>query len=281
MIVDDKNNAVLCKKEEAQLSGFTATYSNTVMCWFRLHEISCSLITFMQGCTIAECQVTVVTKFFMVKLKVKCTFVQALRSCTDCMDHRGSRGIALLFLDHSTRRGWGVSVTPWPLFTTGKDQVPNVQEAGWAPGPVWTSAQNLAPTGIQSPDHPACSQSLYWLCYPVHKFCMVVPNICGSSEWNFLYIILLTPGILRWFLDFWKIFALLYSYIHIYMHVHMHAGIQHICLHAMVSCLTILFPTVFVRFGISVLSWWAAVQTDVIHQLLQSMQTNGRICILK
>ena len=27
-----------------------------------------------------------------------------------------------------------------------------VQEAGWAPGPVWTGAENLAPTGIRSPN---------------------------------------------------------------------------------------------------------------------------------
>jgi hypothetical protein len=30
----------------------------------------------------------------------------------------------------------------------GKDPVPIVQEAGWAPGPVWTGAENLAPTGF-------------------------------------------------------------------------------------------------------------------------------------
>jgi hypothetical protein len=34
------------------------------------------------------------------------------------------------------------------LFTPGKDPVPIVQEAGWAPWPVWTGAENLAPTGI-------------------------------------------------------------------------------------------------------------------------------------
>jgi len=34
-----------------------------------------------------------------------------------------------------------------------------------APGPVWTGAKNLVPTGIQSPDRPACSQSLYRLSY--------------------------------------------------------------------------------------------------------------------
>jgi hypothetical protein len=49
-----------------------------------------------------------------------------------------------------------------------KDPVPIVQEAGWAPGPVWTGAQNLAPTGIGSPDRPARSQSLYRLSYPAH-----------------------------------------------------------------------------------------------------------------
>jgi hypothetical protein len=35
-------------------------------------------------------------------------------------------------------------------FTPGKDPVPIVQEAGWAPGPVWTGAENLALTGIRS-----------------------------------------------------------------------------------------------------------------------------------
>ena len=47
----------------------------------------------------------------------------------------------------------------------GKDPVPIVQEAGWAPEPVWTGAENLAPTGIRSPDRPARSESLYRLSY--------------------------------------------------------------------------------------------------------------------
>ena len=49
----------------------------------------------------------------------------------------------------------------------GKDPVPTVQEAGWAPGPVWTNAEYLAPTEIRSPDRPARSESLYRLCYPI------------------------------------------------------------------------------------------------------------------
>jgi hypothetical protein len=41
--------------------------------------------------------------------------------------------------------------------------IPTVKEAGWAPRPVWTGAENLAPTGFRSPDRPARSESLYRL----------------------------------------------------------------------------------------------------------------------
>jgi hypothetical protein len=47
----------------------------------------------------------------------------------------GSRGIALLILDLDARRG-GWSAPRPDRFTPGKDPVPIVQEAGWAPGPV-------------------------------------------------------------------------------------------------------------------------------------------------
>jgi len=43
----------------------------------------------------------------------------------------------------------------------GRDRFPIVQKAEWAPGPIWTGAENLAPTGIPSPDRPARSESLY------------------------------------------------------------------------------------------------------------------------
>jgi len=58
---------------------------------------------------------------------------------------------------------------PQPLFTPGKDPVPIVQKARWAPRPVWTGAENLVPTGIRSPDRPARSQSLYRLSYLAHN----------------------------------------------------------------------------------------------------------------
>ena len=112
-------------------------------------------------------------------VKVTCTLVQALRLCKGRTAHRGSRGIALPFHGHGTRRGWGVSVTPRPLFTPGKDPVPIVQEAGWAPEPVWTGAKNLALTGIRSPSCAARTQSLYRISYPVHYWGMGIVTFIG------------------------------------------------------------------------------------------------------
>jgi len=80
---------------------------------------------------------------------------------------RVGTGIALLFHDRGTRRGWVVSSTPRPHFTPGKDPVPILQEAGWAPGKVWTGGKSL-PHRDSIPDPPARSQSLYLLSYPAH-----------------------------------------------------------------------------------------------------------------
>ena len=41
----------------------------------------------------------------VIGYSVKCTLVQALRLCAGRTAHRGSRGIALPFGDHGTRRG--------------------------------------------------------------------------------------------------------------------------------------------------------------------------------
>jgi hypothetical protein len=59
---------------------------------------------------------------------------------------------------------------PRPL-STPRERLgtPIVQEAGWAPVPVWKRAENLAASGIRSPERPALSQSLYRLSYPAHK----------------------------------------------------------------------------------------------------------------
>ena len=80
---------------------------------------------------------------------------------------RVGRGIALLFHDRGTRRGWVVSSTPRPQITPGKDPVPILEEAGWAPAPVWTGVKSR-PHRDSIPDRPARSESLYRLSYRAH-----------------------------------------------------------------------------------------------------------------
>jgi len=82
---------------------------------------------------------------------------------------RVGRGIALLFHDHGTRRWWVVSSTLRPHFAPWKDPVPILQEAGWAPGPVWKGGKSH-PHRDSIPDRPARSQSLYQLSYTTHIY---------------------------------------------------------------------------------------------------------------
>jgi len=56
--------------------------------------------------------------------------------------------------------GWVVNATTRPLYHPERDVVPIVLEAS---EPVWTGAENLASTGIRSPDRPARSESLHRL----------------------------------------------------------------------------------------------------------------------
>jgi hypothetical protein len=81
----------------------------------------------------------------------------------------GGGGVEVMlysFFNLGARWGWMVNATPRPLYFPERDPVAIVQEARWTPGPVWTGAENLAPTGIRSPDRPARSESLYLLSYP-------------------------------------------------------------------------------------------------------------------
>ena len=64
--------------------------------------------------------------------------------------------------------GEGSASRPDRSLPPGKDPVPIVQEAGWGPVPVWTGAENLAPTGIRIPNRPASGQLLYRLRYSAH-----------------------------------------------------------------------------------------------------------------
>ena len=93
---------------------------------------------------------------------------------------RLGRGIALLFHERGTKKGWVVSSTPRPHFTPGKNPVLILQEAGWAPGPVWTGG-NFRPHRHSIPDRPACSSVAIPTELPGPQFYIIIrikPQIC-------------------------------------------------------------------------------------------------------
>jgi len=103
-----------------------------------------------------------------------------------CVAQMVGRGIALLFHDRGTRRGWMVSSTPRPHFTPGKDPVPILQEAGWGPGPVWTGGKSRTHRD-SIPDRPAHHRLLYRLSYPAHKsnlYLSLIPKYLMLNCWT-------------------------------------------------------------------------------------------------
>jgi len=105
------------------------------------------------------------------KVKVKCTLVQALRLCTGRTAHRGSSDIALPFLDHSTRRGWGVSVTLWPVRGCGFHI-------------LWHSAYEggkvVCPT--HRPSLPSQAILLVLICWRLSQRIMSMKNSIGNGS---------------------------------------------------------------------------------------------------
>jgi hypothetical protein len=116
--------------------------------------------------TIFYCHVSTLKKSWLLCQSVIKVKVKLSRYRPGVVKRVGS-GIALLFHDHGTRRGWVVSSMPQPYFTPGKDPVPILQEAGWVPGPVWTGRKSC-PHQDSISDRPARSQSLYWITYLPH-----------------------------------------------------------------------------------------------------------------
>ena len=61
--------------------------------------------------------------------------------------------------------GWVVNATPGPRHP--RERPGTHCTGGWVgPGSVWMGAENLASSGIRSPDRPACSELLYRLINP-------------------------------------------------------------------------------------------------------------------
>ena len=88
-----------------------------------------------------------------------------MHPCTGRAAHRWSRGIALSFHDHGTRRGEGSASRHGRSLP--RERPGTHCTGGWVgPRAGLDRCENLAPNEIRSPDRPARSQSLYRLSYP-------------------------------------------------------------------------------------------------------------------
>ena len=81
-------------------------------------------------------------------------------------------------------KGDWLAAPPGRSLSPGKKTVPILQEAGWAPGPVWTGEKSRSYRDWM-PDRPARSQSLYRLSYPAAAF--VHNGIILQSVYNPVY----------------------------------------------------------------------------------------------
>jgi len=91
--------------------------------------------------------------------------------CTGHSAHRESRGIALLFLNHGTRRRWVVSITPRPLFTLGKTRYPLYRRLGGPQGGSGQVQKISPPLGFDPRTiQPVVSRYTDWDTRPVRTY---------------------------------------------------------------------------------------------------------------
>jgi hypothetical protein len=104
------------------------------------------------------------TEVYHIHKKGKFTLEQATKA------HRMIRCKPYSFFNLCARWRWVVNALPRPLYPRERPCTlyPFYRRLGGgrSGGVVWRSVENLAPTGIRSPDRPARSESLYRLRYP-------------------------------------------------------------------------------------------------------------------
>jgi len=85
---------------------------------------------------------------------------------------------------------------PGPTLPPGKDPVPILQEAGWAPGPVWTGGKSH-PHRDSIPDRPARSRYTDWATRPTSQSSDEIKNECNCTfvpPRSYLDIIPMSPS---------------------------------------------------------------------------------------
>jgi len=108
--------------------------------------------------------------YIIIKVKVKCTLVQALRLWTGHTAHRGSRGIALLFHDHGTRRGEESASRPGRSLPPGKTWYPLYRRLGGPQGPSGQVRKISRPPGFDPRTvQPVASRYSDWATRTAHN----------------------------------------------------------------------------------------------------------------
>jgi hypothetical protein len=95
----------------------------------------------LDHCVTTKVKVNVKVK---VKVKVKFSLEQAMKA------QRGVEVKHYFLFNLGPRRGWVDNATLRTLSAGKETRLTILEEAGWAPGPVWTGEENLAPTGIRT-----------------------------------------------------------------------------------------------------------------------------------
>ena len=118
-----------------------------------------------------------------VKVKVKCTLVQALRLWTGRTANWGSRGIALLFLDHGTRRGEGSASRPGRSLPPEKTRYPLYRRLGGPQGRSGQVRKISPPPGFDPRTvQPVASRYTDWANRPMYKECTSDIKFCRDSQ---------------------------------------------------------------------------------------------------
>jgi hypothetical protein len=75
--------------------------------------------------------------------------------------HKGVEVYRYPFFNFGARLKWMVSTTPRARYLRDRDPLFILEEAGWAPGPIWKGGEQFDATGIRSPDRPARGDRYY------------------------------------------------------------------------------------------------------------------------
>ena len=126
-----------------------------------------------------------------VKVKVKRTLVQALRLSTGRTAHSGSRGLALLFLDHGTRRGVGLASRPGRSLPPAKTRYRLCRRLDGPQGPVayrgWVLGVQT-PMKFRRPTKIVPNSTRLWKLLNIAKFRMPTPQDVRKKAvkfWNY------------------------------------------------------------------------------------------------